>query len=72
MAAAELPLGEWLAAHKAAEYEQALRAEGCESVSDLVESGLISRESAWARAEKQELFEPLCDPSFLAEHKAVS
>ena len=40
MAAAELPLGEWLAAHKAAEYEQALRAEGCESVSDLVESGL--------------------------------
>jgi twitching motility protein PilT len=42
------------------------------ALEDLVESGLISPESAWARAEKQELFEPLCDPSFLAEHKAVS
>ena len=42
------------------------------ALEDLVESGLISAEVAWSRADKQELFEPLCDPTFLAEHKAIS
>jgi Tfp pilus assembly pilus retraction ATPase PilT len=41
------------------------------ALEDLVEEDLITPEAAWLRAEKQELFEPLCDPSFLAEHKAL-
>jgi len=41
------------------------------ALEDLVESELITPEAAWLRAEKQELFEPLCDPAFLAEHKAL-
>lgn len=34
---------------------------------ELVQAGLVAAESAWARAEKPELFEPLCDPAFLKE-----
>ena len=29
------------------------------ALEDLVESGMITAEAAWGRAEKQELFEPL-------------
>lgn len=33
---------------------------------ELYEAGLISAETAWLRAEKQALFEPMCDPGFLS------
>ena len=42
----ELSLGEWLGRHKAAEYEAVLRAEGCESVEDLVDSELTEQHLA--------------------------
>jgi len=32
---------------------------------DLYESDIVSAEDAWLRAEKQESFEPFCDPEFL-------
>jgi twitching motility protein PilT len=34
---------------------------------ELVDSGLISPEAAWRRAEKPDTFEQLCDPNFLRE-----
>lgn len=38
-----------------------------QALQDLVQANLISAEAAWRRAEKPELFEALCDPSFLKE-----
>ena len=40
------------------------------ALEDLVESGLITPEQAWLRAEKPEAFEARCDPTFI--HKARS
>lgn len=37
---------------------------------DLVSEGLIAPEQAWLRAEKQETFEPMCNPAFLHEAKS--
>jgi twitching motility protein PilT len=34
---------------------------------DLVEGGMVAAETAWARAENPANFEPLCDPTFIAE-----
>jgi twitching motility protein PilT len=39
---------------------------------DLYEANLISAETAWMRAEKPALFEPMCDPAFLAGGGAMS
>ena len=39
---------------------------------DLYEASLISAETAWMRAEKPALFEPMCDPAFLAGGGAMS
>ncbi|TNE49612.1 MAG: PilT/PilU family type 4a pilus ATPase [Deltaproteobacteria bacterium] len=39
---------------------------------DLVSSGMIAAEQAWLRAEKQETFEPMCNPAFLREAKAFA
>ncbi|MCB9758807.1 MAG: PilT/PilU family type 4a pilus ATPase [Alphaproteobacteria bacterium] len=36
------------------------------ALTDLYESGLITAETAWMRADKPETFAPYCDPSFLA------
>ena len=41
------------------------------ALEDLVESGLITPEAAWGRAEKQETFEPMCDPKFIEEAKSL-
>lgn len=42
------------------------------ALSDLVEAGLISPETAWGRAEKPEIFEPMCDPAFIRERNALN
>jgi twitching motility protein PilT len=39
---------------------------------DLYEANLISAETAWMRAEKPALFEPMCDAAFLAGGGAMS
>jgi twitching motility protein PilT len=41
------------------------------ALEDLVEAGLITPEAAWGRAEKQETFEPMCDPKFIEEAKSL-
>lgn len=41
------------------------------ALEDLVESDLISPEQAWMRAEKQEIFEPMCDPDFIRKTKSL-
>jgi len=41
------------------------------ALEDLVEADLITPEAAWGRAEKQETFEPMCDPKFIAEAKSL-
>jgi twitching motility protein PilT len=38
---------------------------------DLVEAGLISPETAWARADKPANFEALCDPAFIREKNSA-
>ena len=38
-----------------------------QALTDLLDSDLITPETAWRRAEKPEIFEPLCSPEFLRE-----
>ena len=39
---------------------------------ELYEANLITAETAWTKAQKQETFEPWCDPDFLAQAKSVA
>ena len=41
------------------------------ALEDLVEAALISPEEAWMRADKQEIFEPMCDPAFIHKTKSL-
>lgn len=41
------------------------------ALEDLVEAELITPEAAWGRAEKQETFEPMCDPAFIEAAKSL-
>jgi twitching motility protein PilT len=39
---------------------------------ELYEANMITAEMAWTKAQKQETFEPWCDPDFLAQAKSVA